>query len=376
MARLPQPGSDGGIWGDVLNDFLSVSHSVDGTLKTGSITNGAVADNTLTSSKLVNNTITGAKLVNGTLTDTQIASANIDGAAGTPSLRTLGTGANQAMPGNAVVMPGAHASTHKGDGSDPIAVATTSVSGLMSSADKTKLDGVASGATANSPDATLLNRANHTGTQTLSTISDVTASATELNYVDGVTSAIQGQLDGKQPADGDLTDISVLTPSNDDVLQRKAGEWTNRTPTQLKLDLALTSTDVGLGNVDNTSDATKNAATATLTNKRINPRVLTIASNATPTINTDDYDAVTITALGTAITSMTSNLSGTPVNFQKLIIRIKDDGTARAITWGASFEAKGVALPTTTVISKVLTVGFIYDTVTAKWGCVASVQEA
>ena len=53
-------------------------------------------------------------------------------------------------------------------------------------------------------------RANHTGTQLLSTISDVTATAsevnildgatlttTELNYVDGVTSAIQTQLDAK-----------------------------------------------------------------------------------------------------------------------------------------------------------------------------------
>ena len=96
----------------------------------------------------------------------------------------------------------------------------------------------------------------------------------------------------------------------------------------------------------------------------------------TLTINTDNYDAVTITALAEEITSFTTNLSGTPTNFQKLIIRIKDDGTARAITWGASFEAKGVALPTTTVISKVLTVGFIYDTVTSKWGCVAVAQEA
>lgn len=39
-----------------------------------------------------------------------------------------------------------HAATHKGDGSDPIAVATTSVAGLMSASDKTKLDGVATGA--------------------------------------------------------------------------------------------------------------------------------------------------------------------------------------------------------------------------------------
>jgi hypothetical protein len=116
--------------------------------------------------------------------------------------------------------------------------------------------------------------------------------------------------------------------------------------------------------------------TQTLTNKRIDPRVSTEASSATPTINTDNVDAHSITALATAITSMTTNLSGTPVDFQKLIIRIKDNGTARAITWGASFEAKGVALPTTTVLGKVLTVGFIYDTVTSKWGCVASAQEA
>jgi hypothetical protein len=50
--------------------------------------------------------------------------------------------------------------------------ATTSVSGFMSGADKTKLNGIATGATANSTDATLLNRANHTGTQGAATISD------------------------------------------------------------------------------------------------------------------------------------------------------------------------------------------------------------
>lgn len=42
---------------------------------------------------------------------------------------------------------------------------------------KTKLDGISSGATANSSDATLLARANHTGTQVSSTISDFTEAA-------------------------------------------------------------------------------------------------------------------------------------------------------------------------------------------------------
>lgn len=104
-------------------------------------------------------------------------------------------------------------------------------------------------------------------------------------------------------------------------------------------------------------------------------RVSTEASSATPTINTDNVDMHSITAIGTAITSMTTNLSGTPTDGRKLIIRILDDGTARAITWGAAFEARGVALPTTTTISKLLTVGFIYDTVDSIWGCVASVEE-
>ncbi len=35
MARLPIPGSDDGAWGTILNDFLSVEHNTDGTLKPG-----------------------------------------------------------------------------------------------------------------------------------------------------------------------------------------------------------------------------------------------------------------------------------------------------------------------------------------------------
>ena len=113
--------------------------------------------------------------------------------------------------------------------------------------------------------------------------------------------------------------------------------------------------------------------TQTLSNKRRTPRVNTIASSATPTTNTDNYDVVNITALAAAITSMTTNLSGTPTIGDPRLFQILYNGTARAITWGASFAAKGVALPTTTVISKLLTVGFIWNGST--WGCVASAQE-
>lgn len=48
-----------------------------------------------------------------------------------------------------------------------------------------------------------------------------------------------------QPLDADLTAIAALTPTNDDVLQRKAGAWTNRTIAQLKTDLNYTAAGLG-----------------------------------------------------------------------------------------------------------------------------------
>lgn len=116
------------------------------------------------------------------------------------------------------------------------------------------------------------------------------------------------------------------------------------------------------------------SSTNTLTNKRITKRTGTTTSSATPTINTDNVDFYSITALAAAITSFTTNLSGTPTEGQTLWIAITDNGTARALAWGASFESSGnVPLPTTTVISTRLDVGFIWNTVTSKWRCVAAV---
>lgn len=128
--------------------------------------------------------------------------------------------------------------------------------------------------------------------------------------------------------------------------------------------------DVGLGNVDNTSDATKNSAVATLTNKRITRRTATTnAPGATPTTNSDNVEVQIFTGLATAITSMSTNLSGTPTTGQFLEFWLTDNATARAITWGASFAATTVALPTTTVISTKLRVLFEWGGST--WDCVA-----
>lgn len=168
-----------------------------------------------------------------------------------------------------------------------------------------------------------------------------------------------------QAYDADLATIAGLTPTTDNFIVSASSAWASRTPSQVK-------TTLSLNNVDNTSDSTKNSATATLTNKRVTKRVVTVTQSATPTINTDNTDIAYITGLAQAITSLTTNLSGTPVNGDSLIVSITDNGTARAIAWGNSFEASGnVALPTTTAISTRLDVGFLWNTATSKWRCVA-----
>jgi len=109
-------------------------------------------------------------------------------------------------------------------------------------------------------------------------------------------------------------------------------------------------------------------STTTFTNKRITARVDSTTSSATPTINTDNVDTYMLTAQAVNITSFTTNLSGTPTNDQILHIVIKGTG-ARTLSWGSSFEASTVALPTTTVSTDRLDVYFIWNTFTNKWRC-------
>jgi GDSL-like Lipase/Acylhydrolase family len=115
--------------------------------------------------------------------------------------------------------------------------------------------------------------------------------------------------------------------------------------------------------------------TLTLTNKRITPRVGTTTSSSSLTIASDSYDRYTVTALAADMTL--NNPSGTPTDGQTLLIRIKDDGTARALTWsGSQFRAIGVTLPTTTVISKTVYIGLIWNSADSKWDVISVNQEA
>lgn len=98
----------------------------------------------------------------------------------------------------------------------------------------------------------------------------VTPTHTELNYVDGVTSSIQTQLDGKATsAQGAKADTAVQSVNG------KTGT-----------SVTLVKGDVGLGNVDNTSDLNKPISTATQSALDLKANINSPALTGTPTAPT------------------------------------------------------------------------------------------
>lgn len=140
--------------------------------------------------------------------------------------------------------------------------------------------------------------------------------------------------------------------------------------------ISVTVTDLSLQNVDNTSDATKNAAAVTLTNKRITKRVDSQASTDTITPEISTYDIFVRTAQAHALV-INNHSSSTPVDGDMMLFEILSDATPREITYGDKYVANaGVALPSTTVASKNLTMLFIWRADLSKWNLLGAGQEA
>lgn len=104
------------------------------------------------------------------------------------------------------------------------------------------------------------------------------------------------------------------------------------------------------------------------------PALQSVTSSATVTPNADEDDVVVITAQAAGLTL--ANPSGTPAQGQALIIRIKDNGTSRSITYGSQYRAIGVTLPTATTVSKTIYLGCIYNATDTKWDVVGYQLEA
>jgi hypothetical protein len=96
-----------------------------------------------------------------------------------------------------------------------------------------------------------------------------------------------------------------------------------------------------------------------------NTRTVSATTATILTPNVDSYDMAVLTAQASALTI--ANPTGTPVNGNVFVVRIKDNGTARALTFGDKYRAIGSALPTTTTISKTLYFAFAYNSADEKY---------
>ena len=124
-------------------------------------------------------------------------------------------------------------------------VVTTSVNGLMSSADKTKMDAISGSNTGDETSATIKTKlgistisGSNTGDQTLGSfgitstaeelnaLDGITSTVAELNYVSGVTSAIQTQLNAKA-ASSDLLLLELSKLSSYSTNMDANGIYTN-----------------------------------------------------------------------------------------------------------------------------------------------------
>jgi hypothetical protein len=203
------------------------------------------------------------------------------------------------------------------------------------------------------------------------------------------TNNLVGRINGSIvniPIDSDLTSTSAgddtvpsakATKAMGDAKALLAGSTSQAfSVSQLELghasDTTLTRVSAGVIAVEGVTIPTI-SSTSTLTSKRINPRLVTAASYTTDTgtsLDVSTCDQFEVTAQAGAL--KLNNPSGTPLGGQQLIVRIKDNGTARALTYDTQFRASSdLALPTTTILSKTLYMKFVFNATDTKWDLLA-----
>ena len=117
-----------------------------------------------------------------------------------------------------------------------------------------------------------------------------------------------------------------------------------------------------------------NTAIANISTGSGNEIVQSFATASSITPDLDSYTGIKITALASALTI--NNHTGTASEMDGFIIRIKDNGVSRAITWDTEYRAMGLTLPTATTANKTMYIGMIWNATDSKFDVTSVIVEA
>jgi hypothetical protein len=383
VARLPIPGGDQGVWGDVLNDFLSQSLDEGGLLKDSAITSTQIAPGAIVDSNISSSAgITRTKLDGSVQTSLNRADSALQTA---PVTSVVGRIGDVILTSTDVGLANV---SNTSDANKPISTATQTALNLKvasSSLSTVATSGLYSDLTSKptlAPVATSGLYSDLTSKPTLSTVAtsgsyaDLTNKPTiptvPVTSVAGRTgdviltssdvglANVNNTADSAKPvstAQQTALNLKVNTSSLATVATSVSYTDLSNKPTIPTVpvtsvstrtgDIVLTSADVGLGNVDNTSDISKNSATATLTNKTISGSSNTISGIAESSVTNLTTDLSTLTtnvatkATDSAVVHNTGNetIAGTKTFSGSTImtgVAASDGGTALAPVAGAN----------------------------------------
>lgn len=241
-----------------------------------------------------------------------------------------------------------------------------------------------------------------TGTVTLPSDTSIgLVSATEIGYLDGVTSSIQTQINSKANS-SDITELAqdavntaivagtgldkiyddalnTITLDIDSTVTTNSGTQTltNKTLTSPVINnpTGITKSDVGLSNVDNTSDTNKPVSTATqsaldLKSNLASPTFTGIPAAPTATAGTNTTQIATTQYVTTAVSNIINGAPGALDTLNELAAALGNDANyASTITNALALKAPlasptfsgTVTLPTGTVTSAMILDGTIVD---------------